>query len=202
MPRFSCLLAVLCALVALPQRGGAGTSATPVFHGALGFTPARGRLDRNRARGYLATLDVRQWALIPEPNSNGISPGDEPIIIAFGEATWRLEPGALSESKRGGTWSFKAKGPHGSRAIKRLRVRRELDGSFSFRFVVSGIDGSQLDTADPVCIAFAFIIGDDDAFTGVSLSSPTFNSRKLRVLEPCTAEEWLWAFSGSTAVFA
>lgn len=179
--------AILCSGVAL-----AGTSATPIYHGQLGFTPARGSIDRNFKRGYLATLKVRQWALIPEAATNGISPDTEPIVIAVGAGTWRLEPGMLVASKRAGEWTYKASGPPSSRAIKSLRVRKQNDGSFSLRFVLTGIDASALNTGSPVCTPFAFIIGDDDAFTGIDFSSPRFNS-KLRVPNLCVADTWLWA---------
>ena len=180
-------------LVVVVVRGETAPDVIPIFHGQLGFTPARGRIDRNRSRGYLATLAVRQWALIPESNSNGISPGTETILVAVGEKSWTLDSTRLFESKRGGTWTYKRKGKPPSDGIQSMRIRRESDGSFSLRFVVAGIDGTPLDTGDPICVPFAFIIGDDDAFTGINLSSPTFSSRKLRVPDLCDADSWVWA---------
>ena len=167
-------------------RAAATDVPVPVFHGVLGFTPANGRIDRNRSRGYLASLKVRKWALVPDGSSNGISPGTEVIAIIVDSKTWAIDPGTMIESKHGGTWTYAVKGRSIADGIKSLRIRHEADGSFSFRFVLTGIDGTSLENANPVCFPFAVSIGDDDAFTGINLNSPGFfNSSKLRVREMC-----------------
>ena len=58
---------------------------------------------------------------------------------------------------------------------------------------VVGLDLSRLLFEDPVCYATAVIIGSDDGFTGVAVSSPSFRSRRVRAPEECEAQAWPWA---------
>jgi hypothetical protein len=173
----------LLALLATPSPSSAAESL--FFHGTIGFTPANGKLDRNRARGYPATLKVRQWSFQPAPDSNGVDPGSEAIVVHVGEREWTVPTGELVASKRGAVWTYKRRGGGTNAGIQRLQIRRESDQTFAIRFVVGGIDGSVLDVQDPACVPFVLIIGDDDAATGINLSSPTFSSSKLRVREIC-----------------
>lgn len=187
----SCVLAT-AVLVVWSGVSRAGTSAaTPVFHGKLDMTPAGGRIARRA--GGVATVKVNLWRFEPDSTTNGISPSTERVVIALGEGNWALEPGMLVESKKGGIWRYRAKGKPGPRAITMLRVKLETDGSYSFRFRITGADMSQLNTEDPVCEPFAFIIGDDDGFDGVLLTSPSFVSSKLRIFDRCVPGGWPWA---------
>ena len=180
----SCALALLLGVLV-----SAGAADTAQFSGQMGFTPAVGRIDRNVSRGFLATIKVRQWALVPDLNSNGISPGTEPISLHAGTKDWTIDPASMIESKRGGIWTYAVKGRAVADGIKSLRVQKETDGSVSFRFVLAGIDGSRLAGEDPTCIGFALTIGDDTAFSGIRLHSPGFfNSPKLRVTELCPTD--------------
>lgn len=188
------LLIAMAVLSGVAGTTRAGTSATPIYHGELGFTPAAGRIDRRPMQGHLATLKVRKWVLHPSAVTNGIDPASEPIVISLGEASWRLDPGMLIAAKNRRQWAYKlARGSKPTRAVNSLRVRLEKDGTYSFRFAITGIDGSPLDRFQTVCLPFAFIIGDDDAFSGVTLTSPSFNSTKLRAVELCQAPDWPWA---------
>lgn len=185
-----CALA-LAVLAALGGSVHAGPAATPIYHGKLDMTPAGGKIARKG--GGVAMIKVNLWRFEPDALTNGISPSTERVVIALGEGNWALDPGMLVESKKGGVWTYRAKGKPGPRAITMLRVKLETDGTYSFRFRITGADMSQLNTEDPVCEPFAFIIGDDDAFDGVMLTSPSFVSSKLRIFDRCTPGGWPWA---------
>ena len=169
------------------------TSATPVFHGTLALRPAKGRIDRKH--GGLGTIKAKQWSLTPYDGSNGICVDQEPIVITIGsgEEAWRLDPGMLKAAKNGKSWSYRAKGKQPVRSLRSLKIRLQDDGSYTIAFVLTGVDMSQLNSEDPVCQPFAFIIGDDDGFTGLNLTSPTFFSPRVTVpQDPCTPNSWPW----------
>src|SRR5438128_4110000 len=76
----------------------AGTSAAqvqppvvkPVFHGVLQLVPATGRMNRNAGTG---TLVIRGWSFIPNPDSNGVFPDREPVLIALGNDSFLMRAG-------------------------------------------------------------------------------------------------------------
>ncbi len=188
---------VVTLLVAVAGSAGATctTSATPVYHGTLAVRPARGRVDRST---YIGTLSVQQWLFSPYDGSNGICIGEEPIVISMGpiDDAWRLEPGMLKASKNGKTWTYRLKGKPPVRALKRLKIRLEADGSYMLSFTVSGVDMSAINSQLPACLPFAFIVGDDDGFSGVNLTSKNFSTPRVSISEPCVPNDWPWASGG------
>src|SRR5205823_3749338 len=56
--------------------------AKPVFHGILQLVPATGRMDRKTGTG---TLVINRWTFIPNPDSNGVHPEQEPVLVALGD---------------------------------------------------------------------------------------------------------------------
>jgi len=193
MRRLVLALAVLgCALSTASAQVTVG--ATPVHHGVLDVRPARGTFD---PEGGTATLKVGRWKLIITPDSNGIYPDQETVVIAIGEQSFSLPPGSLRASRNGKVFSYRA--PKGDASpvpqpIRSLRIKRARDGSYAVRFSLVGIDLSQLILQDPVCMPTAVLVGDDDGFTGVSYSRPTFESRRLKVPSDCdVGNDWPWA---------
>src|SRR5438067_259754 len=84
------LLAVPLAAQVGPPPGG-----SPVFHGVLEVLPANGTIDR--ATGD-AVLKLHRWRLLLVPNSNGIYPDTERVLIAIGKTGQNdlyLPPGSL-----------------------------------------------------------------------------------------------------------
>ena len=186
--------ALLAAIAAVAPAYAISTTATPVHHGVLRVAKSRGTV--NRADG-VAEVTARKWALVLSPSSDGIFPSQEPIVIAVAEDNFRLEPGMLKAVNRR-TFRYKApKKPKVERGVRSITIKQRGDGSYSVDFQVRGIQLFDLSRRAPLCLATAFIVGDDDGFIGVtydSPGSPPLVSRRVVFGEStCPAEEWPWA---------
>src|SRR5262245_10574500 len=138
--------AVLVAATAFAQ---VAATPRPVFNGTLTVEPASGRLDRD---GGAATLRLRRWRWLPNRASNGIFPGEEPLLIAIGERSYTLDAGQLRASRRGTQWSYRLSGKATAPSVTRLRLRRLSDGTYDVRMAVTGLDLERLNAEDPVCL--------------------------------------------------
>ena len=181
------LLTILCAEIA-----SAASAQTPVFHGILRVKPAVAKLDTSTGT---ATLKVRNWGLLINPQeSNGIFPDREAVLIAIGDADRFLLPGgALKPNRRGNVWRYASPGPV-ERGIKMLDIKLMPDGSYRVRFTLTGVDFSRsLFELEGVCMSVAVIVGDDDGFTGISVTRKNERTRTVRIPDDCTPKSWPWA---------
>ena len=171
-------------------RAQISTSATPVYHGTLKIIrPAVGKLDKATGMGMLR---VRGWRWELKKGSNGIFPGQEPIVVALGDESFRLDAGALTPSPNGKGFRYRAPAGAGPRAIRSFRITRRTDGSYVVSFTLIGVDMSPLVLTDPVCQPLAVIVGDDDGFTGADLMTrPPFSSH-VAIPHACTVNTWPW----------
>jgi hypothetical protein len=184
-------LAGIVTVLALPVVAAAQVStgaANPVYHGGLEIRPAHGII--NQTTGA-ASFAAGPWTLSPVNESNGVFPAQEAIVIALGEENFRLEPGMVKASRNGRRFSYRA--PKGlTRGVRWLRIRLQRDGSYAFRFALRNVDLSRMRISDPVCVPMALIVGDDDGFTGVDLTSSGF-TRRLTVRGACDiGDQWPW----------
>src|SRR5215510_8173737 len=80
------IAASLLALLLVAAAADTARAQVAVFHGFLRVsTPGKGKISRSTADGM---LKVRKWTLLPTPDSNGISPAQEPVRVTF----W-IQPG-------------------------------------------------------------------------------------------------------------
>jgi hypothetical protein len=164
--------------------------AVPEFHDPLEILPGRGTFDRETG---MATLKVKRWRLQIIPQSNGIYPDQETIVLAIGEQTFTLPPGSLRVSRKGKVFTYRAPKSDTSQPIRLLRFERKLDG-YRIRFKLSGLDLSELLRQDPICMPTAIIVGDDDGFLGAQFTRPNFDSRRVRLPSDCNVgNDWPWA---------
>jgi len=159
-------------------------------HGQLTvLRPGRGTIDPNSGN---AAFKFRGWQLIPAVDSDGISPGTEPIEIGIAEERFLIPVGLLKVSKNGKRFSYRAKTDRG---IRNFLLKLRPDGTYRVSLSLSGVDLSALVIKDPpLCLPFAIIIGNDDGFSGVSFDRPRpFPSRLLTLPGFCTDEQtWPW----------
>ena len=184
------VLAVALMLVAVTARAQISTTATPVYHGKLRIIrPAVGRLDM--ATG-LGTLSVRGWRLKLKEGSNGIFPGEEPVVVALGEESFRLDAGALTPSRNGKVFRYRAPPDAAPRAFRSFRIARRPGGAYMVSFTLIGVDMSILVLQNPApCQPLALIVGDDDGFTGANLMTRPAFSRHVVVPHRCRSP-WPW----------
>lgn len=182
-----CALVVALMLAAATARAQISTSATPVYHGTLRILhPAVGTFNTSTGIG---TLRVRGWQLDLRQDSNGIFPDQEPVVVALGDESFRLDAGSLKRSRNGKVFHYRAPT---SRGISRIRIARRGSGVYLVTFTLSGVDLSQRVLQNPVCRPLAVIVGDDDGFTGADLMTRPAFSRHLVVPRTCSANTWPW----------
>jgi hypothetical protein len=184
------LVVALAALLAGRAAAQISTSAVPIFHGTLDVNqPAGGTLDRKTGQ---VKLRVNRWMFMPVAGSNGIFPSQEPVLVALGEDSFRLEPGSLVALHGGRVFAYRA--PKSvKRGVRKIRIWPQPDGTYRLRFTLIGADLSRLNIQDPVCVPLAVIVGDDDGFSGVTVTSPSFRSRRIAIPGPCNAGgDWPW----------
>jgi len=192
MLRTLAVVGSLVALLAIPVTARSQTG--PVYHGVLAARPARGSFNQ---RG-IATLRVRNWGLNLTPDSNGIAPDKEQIIIAIGDGERLVIPaGQVRASKSGKRFTYR--NPKADRGVRQLQIRRikdDGDGTARYRvnFSLVGIDLSFLLTNFPLCTSTAIIVGDDDGFEGLWFTLPgQFHSTTVRVTGvTCQTQDWPW----------
>jgi hypothetical protein len=170
----------------------------PLYHGVLDLArKGHGVLDRTT--GY-ATLAVRGWRYIVSDETNGLRPESERLIIAIGSGQndLYLPPGALRPDRKRRVFRYRARTASGAGTMPRadprirfFRMARRPDG-YRVSFRVRGIELSSLNFNDPVCLPLAIIVGDDDGFGTGDASSPTFNSRRVKVSSGVCNADWPW----------
>jgi len=120
-------MAVALTLGAVTARAQISTSATPIYHGTLRILrPAVGTFDTSTGIG---TLRVRSWQWDLKQGSNGIFPDKEPIVVALGDESFRLDPGKLERSRNGKVFRYRASTSRGIslfRIARRQRLSRHL----------------------------------------------------------------------------
>ena len=182
-------LAVALTLAAVTGRAQISTSATPVYHGNLQILrPAVGTFNTTTGIG---TLRVRGWQLELKQGSNGIFPDQEPVVVALGDESFRLDAGSLTRSRNGKVFRYRAPLTV-QRGIRSFRIARRASATYLVSFTLIGVDLSQLVLQNPVCRPLAVIVGDDDGFTGAFLTRPHFK-RHVAIARACDASNhWPW----------
>ena len=180
----------------------AGTSAAqvqppvvkPVFHGVLQLVPATGRMDRKAGTG---TLVIRGWSFIPNPDSNGVFPDREPVLIALGNDSFLMGAGTLHVSHRGRLFTYHGLYAAGGRGVRSFRMHHNPDDSFyTVSFKLTGVDLEKLNGEDPLCNPLAVIVGDDDGFVDVVVTSPSFESPRVLLPRTCIDPSASWPWLG------
>jgi hypothetical protein len=187
-------LVVLVTVACLALAGGPASAQEPLFHGVLSVRPASGGIDKDVGTG---SLRVKNWEFRLSPDSNGIAPDAEPIILAIGESERLVIPaGQVRASRNGKRFVYRnPKIPRGVRSFEMRRLKNDGAGlaRYRVRFSIVGVDFSSLTIQFPDCKSLAVIVGDDDGFTGVDIDRPGgFRGSRVRVLGACTAQEWPW----------
>jgi hypothetical protein len=198
----SALPAALVLLLTASGWAQISSKAQPIYHGMLILPvrlphrpcppPAFGTIDRTSGN---ATLKVtHSWRLLLDPEqSNGIYPDQEPIIVALNNDTFFLAAGSLKASRDGKTFSYRAHLKRGDRGIQSISIRRMQEGAYGVRFTLFGTELSSLIFSDPQCLPMAVIIGDDDGFTGIDITTAPRYRSKLRVPQDCDQQSnWPW----------
>jgi len=166
----------------------------PQFHGILQLGPAVGTMNRKAGTG---TIVVRGWTFIPNPDSNGVFPEREPVLIALGNDGFLMGAGALHVSQRGRLFTYHASQSAGRRAVRSFRMHHNPDDSFyTVSFKVTGVDLEKLNSEDPLCRPLAVIVGDDDGFVDVVVTSPSFESRRVSLPRTCVDPSASWPWLG------
>jgi len=175
------------------RMAAAQSAPTPKYHGILSIRRATGTIDRTTGDG---TLKVRKWTALLTPDTNGVEPATEPISVSIGlnGDSYALPAGALKASKSGRVFVYKTKPGEVTKGLKAFRFWRQRDGSYGIRFTLVGVSFAELRTEDPVCMPLAVIVGDDDFFNGVTLTSPSFFSKRVIATQSCpvNVSDWPW----------
>ncbi len=189
MSKLAALAVALVLAAAAPAARAQVSTATPIHHGRLLIRGAAGRIDDSTGIG---TLRVRRWLLTLAAGSNGIFPGQEPVVVALGEESYLLPAGSLVPSRNGKVFHYRAPADAGPRAIRSFRIAQRAGGSYRVSFSLIGLDLSRLVLETPVCMPLAVIVGDDDGFTGADLMTRPAFSRHLTVPRACPENTWPW----------
>lgn len=187
LPMTSRLLAVLLLAVA-PSAWAIGE---PVYNGFLKVRRAGGIIDRDTGQG---SLNVRRWGWTLTPDSDGIQPDVEPVIVAIGETERLVLPaGLVKASKNGRKFTYRDKEVR--RGLRSLRIWRGKDPSlWQVKLQLVGIDLSRLTLEFPLCSPMAIIVGNDDGFSGVEFDRPDgFPGKRVSIVGFCdTGGAWPW----------
>jgi hypothetical protein len=187
--------AVVALVVALLTGVAAPAGAiAPVFHGALGIKPALGGFAKNTG---VASLRVKNWNLVLTPNSNGIYPTQEGVIIAIGTTEQLVVPASLIHASRNGR-QFTFRDPKTARGVRMFQLRQYSNcpgkACYHVAFTLVGIDLSTLVLSYPFCSPLAILVGDDDGFSGVQFDRPGgFNGSRVKIDGTCNSGSgWPW----------
>lgn len=185
------LLLVLVTLLAAAGAPAAPvTTADPVYHGDLSIRPAGGTINRRNGNG---AIRIRNWTFEPAALSDGIYPDQEPVVVALADDNFRLEAGALKANKKGTVFTYRSPPKKTTRGVTLLRLVKHPDGTYAVKLSMVGLDLSRLNLEDPICRPMAVIIGDDDGFGGVSITSPSWTSKKVAIPSGCdVGNSWPW----------
>lgn len=161
-----------------------------VYHGFLTIRRAGGTINPDTG---ISTVNVKRWSFLLTPNSNGLVPDEEPVIVAIGDGERLVLPaGSLTASKSGRKFTYKDKTI--TRGIRSFRIWRGKDPSlWQVRFQVVGVDLSALTINYPDCLPMAVIVGDDDGFSGVEFDRVGgFTGKGVKIVGFCPVEDWPW----------
>ena len=184
------LVPLLAAVLAATAHAGPVTTADPVYHGELAIKPAGGTINRRTGNG---TFKIRNWTFEPLAVSDGVYPGQEPIIVAVGEDTFRLESGALVANKKGTVYTYRASAKQTPRGIRLMKLKQLAGGTWGVQLSLAGLDLSRLNLEDPICRPMAVIVGDDDGFGGIAITSPSWTSKRVEIPSTCdVGNSWPW----------
>ncbi len=186
MSRLVAVAAALWLLVAAPAPAQVST-ATPIFHGKLLVRGSGGSVNNSTGIG---TLGIRRWPFSLADGSNGIFPGQEPVVVAIQEESYLLPAGSLTPSRNGRVFRYRAPTDAGPRAIRSFRIAGR-GTHYKVSFSLIGLDLSPLVLNTPVCMPMAVIVGDDDGFTGALVAQPGFHKHVL-VRKACDVNSWPW----------
>ena len=179
---------LVAALVWPASSGAISTTATPIYHGKLELQPSRGTINPDNGE---ATLTVRRWRLALTDDSDGIFPDLEPVVVDIGDDSFRLEAGMLKKSRSGKRFTYRSSAP--ASPIRFVKVRLLPEGAYLVSFSVRGLQLYRLVLRSPRCLPTAFIVGDDDGFSGLDLSNPIRAPRRVTGSPiACAADAWPW----------
>jgi hypothetical protein len=188
---------LLAAVIVLIAGRGSAQTASPIFHGVLGIRPAVGKINLGQNAPGIANIKVKSWDLVLRPDSNGISPTTEQIIIAIGDSERLVvQAGTVKSSRNGKRFTFND--PKTQRGVRSLKIVQYTNGCiglacYKVSFSLVAIDLSTLVNESPICTPTAIIIGDDDGFSGVQLARPGLVGTKIRVQSSCNdVNNWPW----------
>jgi hypothetical protein len=189
--RLAIALSFLCAVVAgVP----CAAAPVPIYHGILSVKRASGTLDRTT---YTATVRVPEWTALLTPDTDGMFPASEDLMVSIGaNDDFTLPAGALKPSRSGRKFVYRAPRNGDFRGLRFFKLWLRRDGSsYGIKFKLMGVANlTRLDTEAPICLPVAVIVGNDDFFSGVSFTSPNFESKKLQITTSCDPGDdgWPW----------
>lgn len=160
------------------------------YHGFLTIRRAGGTIDPSTG---VSSVNVKRWSFLLAPDSNGMEPDVEPIIVAVGEGERLVLPaGTMRASKNRRKFTYRDKTI--TRGVRSMKLWRGKDPAiWQVRFQVVGIDLSTLTINFPDCLPMAVIVGDDDGFSGVEFDRVGgFNGKGVRLVGFCAVEDWPW----------
>ena len=83
------------------------------------------------------------------------------------------------------------------RGVRSFRMHHNPEDSFyTVNFKVMGVDFQRLNVEDPLCRPLAVIVGDDDGFVDVSVTSPSFTSPRVSLPRTCIDPSAGWPWLG------
>lgn len=204
MEGMSRLLVAALGMLALVARAQAQpvTTADPKYHGTMVVHRATGTINN---KTFNAILKIGRgasagggstrlnWDFTLAAQSNGIFPDQEPIVVAIGDDSFTLDAGKVVKNKKGTAYNYRAKGKL-IRGIRSLHLMPDAtDPKWKMSLEVVGVDLSRLNFEDPICRPMALIVGDDDGFTGIVLTRPSFTSKKITIPSSCdVGNDWPW----------
>lgn len=186
--RSSVLVVALLVSSATPLWAG-----VPIYHGQLAVGAARTTIDD--ASGNVV-MTVRNFLFRPDLGSNGMFPAEEQVTIGLGIDSLLLPAGSLVPNKKGTKFTYRSPGGR-DRDITFFRMSLTPAGDWKVKFKVVGMSLSQLTIVSPSCESLAVIVGDDDAFSGVTLARKTnlfgeFIGKRVKLQGACEPEDWPW----------
>ncbi len=163
----------------------------PVHHGVLQLPhPADGLRYHPADTGRVT---VRGWRFFVSPDSDGIFPDREPIVVAIGAQTFFVPAGQMRARAHGRIFVFRAGRTTPPGGVRYLRLARIQSGLFDVRMRVREIDLRALRNDVELCMPGAVIVGDDDAFSGIQLRTPGFEAKTFTIDRPCDPKgSWPW----------
>ena len=180
---------MIAALLAIAGTAEAQPSpiAEPVYHGILEVRRSLGSFDPDTG---IASLKIRSWRFLLNPDTNQILPDQEPIVVDISENSLPLAAGMLTRSRNGKVFTYKAAREDTTQPIRSLRIKQTRD-AYRVSMTLRGLDFRSLINNDGSCLPIAVIIGDDDGFNGGIFTRPGFESRRLRIARGCISA-WPW----------